>query len=354
MAFGPDVSIKIAIDAMGGDVGPRVTVDAALQFLARHADAGVTLVGQPDLIEPVLRELGNGRRSDGRIEVCAASDVIEMHDPPVQALRRKRDSSMHRAVELVRDGLAGAAVSAGNTGAWMAISSMTLRTLEGVDRPALCSLLPNQKGGLTHMLDLGANVDCKAEHLFQFAIMGAALVTSVEHREMPPIGLLNIGSEEIKGNEAVKGAGELLRAAGARGEINFFGNVEGNDIFKGEVDVVVCDGFVGNVALKTAEGMTQMIGRSLKSEFERNALTKLAALFSLPAINAFRRRYDHRRYNGATLLGLNGIVVKSHGSADAYGYGCALDRAYHAVKSGVLAGITRRLAHADSALKSAA
>lgn len=355
MAFGPDVSVKIAIDAMGGDAGPRVTVDAALQFLARHADAGVILVGQPDLIEPVLRELRPRQHGiDGRVEVCAAADVIEMHDPPVQALRRKRDSSMHRAVELVRDGMAGAAVSAGNTGAWMAISSMALRTLEGVDRPALCSLLPNQKGGLTYMLDLGANVDCKAEHLFQFAIMGAALVTSVEHREMPPIGLLNIGSEEIKGNEAVKGAGELLRAASARGEINFFGNVEGNDIFKGEVDVVVCDGFVGNVALKTAEGMTQMIGRSLKSEFERNALTKLAALFSLPAINAFRRRYDHRRYNGATLLGLNGIVVKSHGSADAYGYGCALDRAYQAVQSGVLAGISRRLAHAGSALRSVA
>ncbi len=349
------MSVNIAIDVMGGDVGPAVTVEAALAFLERHDDASVALVGQPDAIHAQLARLkAVAGVSAALIEVHAASEVIEMDDAPALAMRRKRGSSMHRAVALVKEGVAHAAISAGNTGAWMAISNLTLRTLDGIDRPALCSLLPNQKGGLTYMLDLGANVDCKANHLFQFALMGSALVASVEGKERPPVGLLNIGSEGIKGNDAVKAAAELLRAADARGEINFFGNVEGNDIFKGAVDVVVCDGFVGNVALKTAEGMAQMIGRSLKSEFERNALTKLGALFSLPAINAFRRRYDHRRYNGATFLGLNGIVVKSHGSADAYAFGCALDRAYSAVKTGVLAGISNRLALAGSGLKSAA
>lgn len=347
--------VRIAVDVMGGDFGPVVTVDASLQFLKRHADAQVILVGKPDAIEPQLAKHGaSASGPDGRLTICAATEVVEMDDPPAQALRRKRDSSMHRAVGLVKDGMADAALSAGNTGAWMAISSLTLRNLEGVDRPALCSLLPNQKGGLTYMLDLGANVDCKADNLFQFAVMGSALVAAVEHKEMPPVGLLNIGSEDIKGNDAVKSAAILLREAHARGEINFFGNVEGNDIFKGVADVVVCDGFVGNVALKTAEGMAQMIGRSLKSEFERNLLTKLGAVFSLPAISAFKRRYDHRRYNGATFLGLNGIVVKSHGSADSYAYGCALDRAYNAVHTNVVAGISKRLGPVAAGLRSAA
>ena len=344
------MTVKIAIDVMGGDFGPKVTVAAALEFLRRHADANVILAGPADAINAELARLKSALDSwGGRLSIRHASEVIAMDDPPAQAMRRKRDSSMHHAAALVKEGAADAAISAGNTGAWMAISSLTLRTIEGVDRPALCSLLPNQKGGLTHMLDLGANVDCKAHHLYQFAVMGAALVAAVEHKEMPQIGLLNIGSEEIKGNEIVKEAGELLRAAHERGEIHFLGNVEGNDIFKGRADVVVCDGFVGNVALKTAEGMAQMIGRTLKSEFGRNIFTKIGALFALPAINAFRRRYDHRRYNGATLLGLNGIIIKSHGSADVYSFGCALDRAYDEVKTGVLEGIGRRLAKPGSA-----
>ena len=344
------MTVRIAIDVMGGDFGPKVTVAAALEFLRRHVDANVILAGPADAINSELARLKSALDSwGGRLSIRHASEVIAMDDPPAQALRRKRDSSMHHAVALVKEGAADAAISAGNTGAWMAISSLTLRTIEGVDRPALCSLLPNQKGGLTHMLDLGANVDCKAHHLYQFAVMGAALVAAVEHKEMPQIGLLNIGSEEIKGNEIVKEAGELLRAAHERGEIHFLGNVEGNDIFKGRADVVVCDGFVGNVALKTAEGMAQMIGRTLKSEFGRNIFTKIGALFALPAINAFRRRYDHRRYNGATLLGLNGIIIKSHGSADVYSFGCALDRAYDEVKTGVLEGIGRRLAKPGSA-----
>lgn len=343
------MTVKIAIDVMGGDFGPKVTVAAALEFLRRHSDANVILAGPADAINVELARLKAALDSwGGRLSIRHASEVIAMDDPPAQAMRRKRDSSMHHAVALVKEGAADAAISAGNTGAWMAISSLTLRTIEGVDRPALCSLLPNQKGGLTHMLDLGANVDCKAHHLYQFAVMGAALVAAVEHKEMPQIGLLNIGSEEIKGNETVKEAGELLRAAHERGEIHFLGNVEGNDIFKGRADVVVCDGFVGNVALKTAEGMAQMIGRTLKAEFGRNIFTKIGALFALPAINAFRRRYDHRRYNGATLLGLNGIIIKSHGSADAYSFGCALDRAYDEVKTGVLEGIGRRLAKQGS------
>ena len=339
------MTVKIAIDVMGGDFGPKVTVAATLEFLRRHADANVVLAGPSEAINSELLHLKSSVDAwGGRMSIRHASEAVTMDDPPAQALRRKRDSSMHHAAGLVKDGAADAAISAGNTGAWMAICSYTLRTIDGVDRPALCSLLPNQKGGLTHVLDLGANVDCKAHHLYQFAVMGAALVGAVEHKEMPQIGLLNIGTEEIKGNEVVKEAGALLRAAHARGELHFIGNVEGNDIFRGRADVVVCDGFVGNVALKSAEGMAQMIGRTLKSEFGKNIFTKIGALFALPAIHAFRRRYDHRRYNGATLLGLNGIIIKSHGSADVYSFGCALDRAYDEVKTGVLERIGARLA----------
>ncbi len=323
----------VAIDAMGGDLGAQVTVPAALEFLRRHADARVILVGQPQVLEAELqraRIVEPAARERVRIE--SAAEVVNIDDPPAQALRRKRDSSMHAAVTLVKQGEAHAAISAGNTGAWMAISSFILRTLPGIDRPAICAPLPNQKGGATYMLDLGANVDCKAQHLYQFALMGSALVAAVEHNPNPLVGLLNIGEEEIKGNETVKEAAELLRAANSRGEIRFF----------------------GNVALKTSEGLAQMLGRSLKAEFERNIFTKLGALFSLPAINGFRRRYDHRRYNGACLLGLNGLVVKSHGSADVYAFGQALDRAYEAVNSGVTASIGKRIAfHAEPLAPSA-
>ncbi len=344
------MEIVVAIDAMGGDHGPAVTISAAFEFLERHPQARVILVGQPTPMGETLARLGRDPQALGaRCCLQAASEVVTMDDPPTQALRRKRDSSMHVAVSLVKQGQANVAVSAGNTGAWMAISSFILRTLPGIDRPAICAPLPNQRGAATYMLDLGANVDCKPQHLYQFALMGSALVTSIEHKPTPVVGLLNIGEEEIKGSDTVKEAGELLRVAHANGEISFFGNVEGNDIFKGTVDVVVCDGFVGNVALKTSEGLAQMLGRSLKGEFERNIFTKLGALFALPAINAFRRRYDHRRYNGACLLGLNGLVVKSHGSADAYGFGRALDRAYDAVATDVVAGIAGRIArHADA------
>jgi len=345
------MSVIIAIDVMGGDHGPRVTVPAALQFIERHADAQVILVGQA---APIAAELARAKRDPAepgaRFRVHPASEVISMDEAPIHAMRRKRDSSMHAAVTLVKDGAAHAAISAGNTGAWMAISSMILRTLPGIDRPAICAPLPNQKGGSTYMLDLGANVDCKAQHLYQFALMGSALVASVEHSAKPVVGLLNIGTEEIKGNETVKEAAELLRAAHERGEIDFFGNVEGNDIFRGTAEVVVCDGFVGNVALKTSEGLAQLFTRSLKQEFTSSWLRKLAALVAMPAVNAFRRRYDPRRYNGACLLGLNGLVVKSHGSADVFSYGYALNRAYDAVHNGVQEGIASRIAgHAEVA-----
>lgn len=243
---------------------------------------------------------------------------------------------MRVAIDLVKEGRAQAAVSAGNTGALMAISKFVLKMLPGIDRPAIASILPTVKGH-TYVLDLGANVDCTSEHLYQFGLMGAMLVSALESRERPSVGLLNIGEEEIKGNEAVKGAAELLRAS----DLNFHGNVEGNDIYKGTTDVVVCDGFVGNVALKTSEGLAQMIGTFLREEFSRGPLRKLMYIVARPVIAAFRNRVDHRRYNGASLLGLRGVVVKSHGSSDAYGFEQAVARAADAVRNDLIARITQ-------------
>ena len=255
-----------------------------------------------------------------------------MDEPPAQALRGKRNSSMRVAINLVKEGRADVAVSAGNTGALMAISRFVLKTLDGIDRPAIASALPNQRGGATTMLDLGANVDSSAEHLLQFAVLGAALVSALEGKERPSIGLLNIGEEVIKGNEVVKQAAELLRAS----PLNFQGNVEGNDIFKGTTDVVVCDGFVGNVALKTSEGLAQMLAGMIKEEFTRGVFSKLAAAVAYPVLKRFKRRVDHRRYNGAALLGLRGIVIKSHGSADAYAFEQALGRGFDAARRQLL------------------
>ena len=245
---------------------------------------------------------------------------------------------MRVAINLVKDGAAHACVSAGNTGALMAISRFVLKMLPDIERPAICSMLPTRTGH-THMLDLGANVDCTAEHLLQFGIMGATLVSSIEGKASPSVGLLNIGEEDIKGNEVVKRAGELLRASG----LNFYGNVEGDDIYKGTTDVVVCDGFVGNVALKASEGVIRMMGHYLRDEFSRNALTKLAGLLAKPVINAFKHRIDPRHYNGATLLGLRGIVIKSHGSADRLAFRIAIGRAVDEARGGVLNHITERM-----------
>jgi glycerol-3-phosphate acyltransferase PlsX len=328
----------VAIDAMGGDHGLVVTIPAAVEFLERNPGASVLLVGQAPRIEAALGEQSTFPQLQSRIQIRHTDEVVAMDDPPAVALKGKRRSSMRLALEAVSEGEAQAAVSAGNTGALMAISRYVLKTLEGIDRPAIATSLPNRTGGATLMLDLGANVDCSPEHLVQFAMMGAALVTSLGGESRPSIGLLNVGEEIIKGNETVKQAGELLRAT----SLNFVGNVEGNDIFKGTVDVIVCDGFVGNVALKTSEGLAQMMGGFLKKEFTQSWFTRLLALAARPVLKRFARRVDHRRYNGAALLGLRGIVFKSHGSADAYAFRHALDRAAEAASH----GLNQRIAQA--------
>jgi len=269
--------------------------------------------------------------------------VVSMDEPPAQALRYKKDSSMRVAVNLVKSGEAHACVSAGNTGALMATSRYVLKTLPGIDRPAIATVLPNMQGGWTYVLDLGANVDCTPEQLMQFGVMGAMLVAAVEHKERPTVGLLNIGVEDIKGNETVKRAADLLRDSG----LNFQGNVEGDDIFKGTTDVVVCDGFVGNSVLKASEGVAKMIAGFLRQEFTRNPWRRLAALAAIPVLNAMRRRMDPGRHNGASLLGLRGIVIKSHGSADAYAFGRALERAVEEVRNDVIQRITQRMALAQ-------
>jgi glycerol-3-phosphate acyltransferase PlsX len=329
--------VTVAVDCMGGDHGPHVTVPAALEFQARLPDVDLVLVGLRDALEAELK--ARGAAAGPRLRVHATSEVVTMDEPPAQALRYKKDSSMRVAVNLVKNGEAHACVSAGNTGALMAISRFVLKTLAGIDRPAIATVLPNMRRGSTYVLDLGANVDCTAEHLLQFAIMGAMLVAAVEHKERPTVGLLNIGAEDIKGNEAVKLAAALLRESG----LNFHGNVEGDDIYKGTVDVVVCDGFVGNVALKSSEGVAQLMAAVMREEFSRNPLTKLAALVAMPVIRAFRDRLDHRRYNGASLLGLRGIVIKSHGSADVLAFRHALERAVDEVRNNVPQRIATRM-----------
>lgn len=318
------MAITIAVDGMGGDHGPRVTVPAVFDFLRRDPDCSVILIGQENVLRPLLVD---SAEFSGRLQIQHADQVVEMHEPVASALRNKRASSMRLAADLVKNGTADAALSAGNTGALMAISRFVLKTLPGIDRPAIASIFPTMRGHV-YMLDLGANVDCTAENLYQFGLMGSLLVTALENRERPSVGLLNIGEEDIKGSEVVKQAGELLKTS----DLNFYGNVEGDDIWKGTTDIVVCDGFVGNVVLKSSEGLVQMIGKGLKEEFSKNPLTRLAALVALPVIKAFKGRFDHRAYNGASLLGLRGIVFKSHGSADAYAFRCALQRAAMAVR----------------------
>ncbi|VFR41552.1 Phosphate:acyl-ACP acyltransferase PlsX [plant metagenome] len=328
---------------MGGDAGLPVTVPAALEFARTRPDTHLVLVGLSDAINACLDAQRAVPRE--RIEVLHAAEVVTMDDSVEVALRRKKESSMRLAAQSVKDGRADACISAGNTGAWMAISRYVLKTLDGIDRPAIATSIPNQTGGATTMLDLGANVDCTAEHLLQFGIMGAALAQVTEQRERPSVGLLNIGEEVIKGNDVVKQAAELLRAS----PLNFYGNVEGDDIFKGTVDVIVCDGFVGNVVLKSVEGLAKMLGSMIREEFQRNAYTLLSGAIAKPVLNKFRQRVDNRRYNGAALLGLRGVVIKSHGSADAYAFGFALQRAHEAVASGLLARTTASIAQMTAA-----
>ncbi|MEZ5645072.1 MAG: phosphate acyltransferase PlsX [Burkholderiaceae bacterium] len=333
--------ITVAVDCMGGDVGLPATMPACAAFLAAHPEARLMLVGQPQALAawPQLTQ-------HARCSVVGASEVVAMDDPVEIALRKKKDSSMRVAITQVRDGAAQVAVSAGNTGALMAIGRYLLKTLDGIERPAIATQMPNARGTATTVLDLGANVDCSAEHLLQFAVMGSALVAAQTGAREPSVGLLNVGEEVIKGSEVIKQAGTLLRNAASTGDLNFHGNVEGDDIFKGTTDIVVCDGFVGNVALKASEGLAAMVAGLIREEFSRSLLRKFSALVAYPVLSAFKRRVDHRRYNGAALLGLRGLVFKSHGSADAFAFEQALSRAYDSARNDLLEKLRGRIAHA--------
>ena len=333
-----NAGLIIAVDAMSGDHGAEVAVPAALDVLAATPDLELKLVGRGDVLRPLL---GGDRE---RCTVVEASEVVGMDERPQDAVRRKKDSSMRVAINLLKNGEAMACVSAGNTGALLATARFVLGMIPGVDRPAIVSAVPAAHGH-TVMLDLGANPDCTADHLVQFAVMGSIIAADLHGFENPRVGLLNIGEEDIKGNEVVKQAAELLKASG----LNFYGNVEGDDIYKGTTDVVVCDGFVGNVALKTSEGLAQMLGTFLRDELSRNWIAKLGAIVAMPALRGFKRRVDHRRYNGASLLGLRGVVVKSHGSADAYAFEQALHRAAEEVRNDVIRRIKAQLGMSQEA-----
>ncbi|HET7651208.1 MAG TPA: phosphate acyltransferase PlsX [Gammaproteobacteria bacterium] len=328
-------TVTIALDAMGGDHGPSVVIPAALDMLSRNPSLRVILVGDTATLQKSLR----GRTEYGdRLKIQHATQVVLMDELPSQALRGKKDSSMRVAINLVKEGVADACVSAGNTGALMATARFVLKTIPGIDRPAICALIPSHEGH-THMLDLGANADCTSEQLFQFGVMGAALASAVYGIAEPRVGLLNIGEEEIKGNEKVKEAGKLI----ASSHLNYVGFVEGNHIFSKDVDVVVTDGFVGNVALKTMEGLAKMIGQYIREEFRRTVFTRFLALVSLPVLHALKRRLDPRNYNGASLLGLKGVVVKSHGSTDSVGFASAIRIAILEVQNQVPQRISRLL-----------
>ncbi len=323
----PDSAV-IALDAMGGDFGPDVIIPAAAKILSRRDDLHIILVGNED----ALRACANQHKIElnDRLTVHHASEVVEMHDEPALAMRKKKDSSMRVAINLVHEGTANAAVSAGNTGALMATARFVLKTLPGIDRPAICTTIPSLDGH-THMLDLGANVDCTAEHLFQFAVMGSVLSEAIDNLPEPRVGLLNIGSEAMKGNAQVKAADEYLVDA----PLNYIGFVEGDDIYSNTVDVVVCDGFVGNISLKTAEGVAKLISQYMKEEFKRGLYSRIAALIALPVLRAFKKRIDPGAYNGASLLGLKGIVIKSHGGADINAYANAIEIALLEVRKSV-------------------
>jgi len=328
--------IAIALDAMGGDTGLDVVVPAAITSANQHPDVKFILVGDEAKLKPAITAAGAA--DNPHLKIHHASQKVEMDELASSAMRNKKDSSMRVALNLVKDGVASACVSAGNTGALMATSRFVLKMLPGIDRPAICTSLPSLTGH-TWMLDLGANVDCNAEHLFQFSLMGSVLATAVDGNEHPRVGLLNIGEEEIKGNEQVKEAAQLLSA----GMPDYAGYAEGDDIYKGGFDVIVCDGFVGNVSLKTGEGIAKMIAEFIKQEFRRNIFTKLAALVAMPVLTAFRRRIDPRAYNGASLLGLRGIVIKSHGGADAFSFSNAIKVAILQVRENVPERITTQL-----------
>lgn len=330
----------IAVDAMGGDHGPEVVVPAGIRVLQQHPNLDIIFVGKQEVLKPLLDQQGADTASRWRIQ--HASEVVEMDEAPSQALRRKKDSSMWVAIRQVQEGIAQACVSAGNTGALMAISRIVLRTIPGIDRPAIITRIPtcvpNQE---VRVLDLGANVDCSADHLYQFAVMGSILAESVDNISQPRVGLLNIGEEDIKGNEVVKRTAELLQQSNF---INYFGYVEADAIFKGIADVVVCDGFVGNATLKACEGISRLIGQYAREELQRNIFTRLAALPVLPILRRLRERVDPRQHNGASLIGLNGIVIKSHGRAGVMAFSVAIEEALREVDNDILQQIRTRVA----------
>ena len=327
---------SIAIDAMGGDYGIKVTIPASIQILQRFPEINIILVGNAVGIKRSLAKLKKSNHP--RLSVLNATESVEMDESPQSALKNKKNSSMRLAINLVKSNEASACVSAGNTGALMATARFVLKMLPGIERPAIASNLPN-RNGVTCMLDLGANTDSTPEQLLQFAVMGAMLTSTLTNKKNPSIGLLNIGSEDNKGNEVVKKTFELLKES----HLNFYGNVEGDDIFKGTTDVVVCDGFVGNVALKTIEGVTKMFGNFLTAEYKKNWFTKIIALISLSLLKAFKRRLDPRRYNGASFLGLNGIVIKSHGGADILAFKTAIITAIEESENKVIEKIKKQI-----------
>jgi len=324
-------TIRILVDGHGGDGAPDVVVDALMKTLeSSSASLKLGIVGQPEVLLPALELRG----ISDRVEIVPAEDVIGMSEAPVVALRRKKNSSIHVGARAVRDGEWDALVSAGNTGALMAISKLILKTIPGLDRPALASMVPAVDGG-TFFLDIGANVDCTSDHLLQFAVMGSCYMQAAEGVESPRVGLLNIGSEDIKGTDVVKVAATKLQNSG----LNFIGNVEGTDLFSDSVDVVVCDGFVGNVSLKSMEGVADLILSQLKQELTSSVIAKAGALLASGALKRVKNALHPSEHNGAPLLGLNGIVVKSHGSADAYGYQCAIDVAIREVQADLIGNI---------------
>jgi len=342
--------ITLAVDAMGGDAGLAVTIPGALLFLRQQADVRLLMVGDEVQVRQALEAVNAPM---DRIQIVHAAQVVEMDEQPQSALKNKKDSSMRIAVNQVKEGLAQAAVSAGNTGALMATARFVLKTIQGIERPAIAKFIPSQNGHMTLVLDLGANVDCTPEQLVQFAVIGSELVHALyPNAGAPRVGLLNVGTEDIKGTDTVKQVFKLLSGS----KLNFVGNVEGGSIFSGDVDVMVADGFVGNIVLKTIEGAVRFMGSAIKQEFQTNLLTKLGALAAMPALKGFKNKLDPRKFNGAIFLGLRGVVIKSHGGTDAVGFSYALEEAFHEAKADSLTriqqGVADQLAHlADKKLE---
>ena len=326
--------ISLSVDAMGGDHGLDATVPASIKVVEKNPEIKIILVGDPQGIKARLGSYGD----HDRLAVKPATEVVEMEDAPSYALRKKKDSSMRVAINLVQTGEANACVSAGNTGALMATARFVLKTVPGIERPAICAALP-KLNGFTYMLDLGANIDSPPEILFQFGLMGSRLITCLGGPQNPSVGLLNIGVEEMKGNETIKAAAEIFKNSG----LNYRGFVEPNEIYLGDTDLVVCDGFVGNIALKASEGVAQMIMGTLKEEFTRNLVTKACGVFASPVLDSIKTRLDHRRYNGASLLGLRGTVVKSHGGTDHVGFQHAIEVAVEEVRKNLVREIENSL-----------